>query len=231
MVWEARVNEMATNHTKRHIPDGLHPSLTIPASDRFSEMMVSAVRYALGRRTYIVYDTVNYIAHVLPYLQRNDINVIYTDIVEAESENRLGDECDVEDWLYLKKRIEDYTTGGLLQMINSKAKGKQGELEAVRLCRSEGFDCHRTAQYCGNVPEGSADIVGLPLIHVEVKRNEHLNIDDALSQSTRDSGKTDHGIPIVLHRKNNTKWKVTMDAHDWFTLYREWLAGQEVKEK
>lgn len=71
-------------------------------------------------------------------------------------------------------------------MINSKAKGAVGEREAVRLCRSEGFDCHRTAQYCGNVPEGSADIVGLPLIHVEVKRNEHLNIDDALSQSTRD---------------------------------------------
>lgn len=116
-------------------------------------------------------------------------------------------------------------------MINSKAKGAVGEREAVRLCRSEGFDCHRTAQYCGNAPEGSADIVGLPLIHVEVKRNEHLNIDDALSQSTRDSGKTDHGIPIVLHRKNNTKWKVTMDAHDWFTLYREWIAGQEVKEK
>lgn len=116
-------------------------------------------------------------------------------------------------------------------MINSKQKGAAGERESVRLCKAEGFDCHRTAQYCGNAPEGSADIVGLPLIHVEVKRNEHLNIDDALAQSTRDSEKTDHGIPIVLHRKNNTNWKVTMDAHDWFTLYREWLAGQEVKEK
>lgn len=102
---------MATNHTKRHIPDGLRPSLTIPASDRFSEMMVSAVRYALGRRTYIVRDTVNYIKHVLPHLQRNDINVIYTDIIEAESENRLGDECDIHDWLSLKKCIEDYVTG------------------------------------------------------------------------------------------------------------------------
>ena len=72
-------------------------------------------------------------------------------------------------------------------MINSKAKGAVGERETVRLRRLEWFDCHRTAQYCGNAPEGSADIVGLPLIHVEVKRNEHLNIDDALSQNTRDS--------------------------------------------
>lgn len=110
-VWEAQVNEMATNHTKRHIPDGLHPSLTIPASDRFSEMMVSAVRYALGRRTYIVHDTVNYIKSVLPYLRRNDIHIIYTDIIEAEGEHRLGDECDVHDWLSLKEYIEDYVTG------------------------------------------------------------------------------------------------------------------------
>lgn len=73
--------------------------------------MVSAVRYALGRRTYIVWDTVNYIKHVLPHLRRNDINVIYTDIVEAESENRLGDDCDINDWLSLKKCIEDYVTG------------------------------------------------------------------------------------------------------------------------
>lgn len=25
---------------------------------------------------------------------------------------------------------------------------------------------------------------------------------------------------------NATKWKVTMDARDWFRLYREWEAGQ-----
>lgn len=89
--------------------------ISVPCDEQFSEMMVSAVRYALGRRTYIVYDTVNYIAHVLPYLQRNDINAIYKDIVEAESENRLGDECDVESWMYLKKRIEDYTVGAVVK--------------------------------------------------------------------------------------------------------------------
>jgi len=110
-------------------------------------------------------------------------------------------------------------------MTNSKQKGKRGELEAARLCASEGYETHRTAQYCGNVPDGSADIEGLPGIHVEVKRNEHLNIDDALDQATRDAGKTDKAIPIVMHRKNGTRWKVTMDAHDWFTLYREWEAG------
>ena len=60
---------------------------------------------------------------------------------------------------------------------------------------------------------------------MEVKRQERLNIDDALNQSKRDAGKTDQALPIVLHRRNNTAWKVTMDAHDWFRLYREWEAG------
>lgn len=99
-----------TRPPKKHLPgipiDAMQ-SVSVPCDERFSEMMVSAVRYALGRRTYIVLDTVNYIKHVLPYLQRNDIHTIYTDIAKAESEKRLGDECDVKDWLALKRYIED----------------------------------------------------------------------------------------------------------------------------
>lgn len=106
---------MIIRRSRKHLPSSpidAMQSVSVPCDERFSEMMVSAVRYALGRRTYIVWDTVNYIKHVLPYLQRNDINVIYTDIIEAESEKCLGDECDVKDWLALKKYIEDYATGG-----------------------------------------------------------------------------------------------------------------------
>jgi hypothetical protein len=115
--------------------------------------------------------------------------------------------------------------------MNSKRKGKRGELEAVRLCRFEGYkEARRSAQYCGNAPEGTADIIGLPGIHVEVKRVQRLNIDDALAQARRDAKKTNSGIPIVMHRRNNEEWKITMDAHDWFRLYREWEAGQDIKE-
>lgn len=105
---------MVKRPAKKHLPSspiGAMQSVSVPCDDRFSEMMVSAVRYALGRRNYIVSDTVSYIKHVLPYLTRNDIHVIYTDIVEAESEDRLGDDCDVHNWLFLKKCIEDYVTG------------------------------------------------------------------------------------------------------------------------
>ena len=110
-------------------------------------------------------------------------------------------------------------------MINGKKKGKNGELEVVRLCRAQGYATRRSAQYCGNNEEGAADVVGLPGIHIEVKRVEHLNLDDALAQASRDAGKTTGNIPAVFHRKNGTGWKVTMGANDWFRLYREWEAG------
>ena len=72
------------------------------------------------------------------------------------------------------------TTKGMnLCMTNSRRKGKVGELEVVRLCKAEGYDVHRSAQFCGNNESGAADVVGLPGIHIEVKRVEHLNLDDA----------------------------------------------------
>jgi len=114
-------------------------------------------------------------------------------------------------------------------MTNSRSKGKRGELEFVRLCRDEGFDARRTAQYCGNSGE-AADVVGLPGIHVEVKRVETLNVEKAMQQARRDAGKSGR-VPIVAHRRNGEKWKITMDAADWFALYRESeLLNSEVRE-
>lgn len=75
--------------------------------------------------------------------------------------------------------------------INSREKGKRGELEVVRPLKKYGWqEARRTAQHCGNNPEGAADVVGLPGIHIEVKRVEHLNIDDAMEQSRRDAAET-----------------------------------------
>ena len=108
--------------------------------------------------------------------------------------------------------------------MNSKQKGKRGELEWSAYCRQQGYDCRRTSQYCGNTGDAS-DVVGLPGIHQEVKRVERLNIEEAMSQAVRDSQGSK--IPVVAHRKNGQGWLVTMRAEDWFSLYREWEAGNE----
>ena len=108
--------------------------------------------------------------------------------------------------------------------MNSKPKGKRGELEWASFCRQQGYECRRTSQYCGNTGDAS-DVVGLPGIHQEVKRVERLNIEEAMSQAVRDSQGSK--IPVVAHRKNGQGWLVTMRAEDWFSLYREWEAGNE----
>ncbi|MCI5836244.1 MAG: hypothetical protein MR209_00125 [Veillonellaceae bacterium] len=113
--------------------------------------------------------------------------------------------------------------------MNSKQKGKRGELEFAKLCRAEGYtDVRRSAQYCGNTGE-AADIVGLPGVHVEVKRGKVIRLTDAVAQAVRDSEKSGR-IPLVAHRRDNEGWLITMRAEDWFNLYREWEAGCMARE-
>lgn len=101
--------------------------------------------------------------------------------------------------------------------INSKRKGKVGELELAKVLREYGYDCRRTNQYCGNTGEAS-DVVGLPYIHIECKRVERLNLDDAVKQAERDA--KDDELPTVFHRKNHHKWLVTMTLDDWMKMYK-----------
>ncbi len=114
-------------------------------------------------------------------------------------------------------------------MINSKQKGARGERELAKIFREYGFvNAKRSQQYCG--ANGDADIIdALPFIHIECKRVEKLNIDEAIGQAIRDS-KT--RLPAVFHRKNNKKWLVTMQLDDFMKVYGEYyssmiLAGRE----
>lgn len=101
--------------------------------------------------------------------------------------------------------------------INSRAKGKRGELEIAHLLREYGYDdARRTAQYCGNTGDAS-DVVGLPNIHIEVKRVEKLNIEKAMAQSSRDA--RDGEMPVVMHRKDRHPWLVTMSMGDFMEMY------------
>jgi len=109
--------------------------------------------------------------------------------------------------------------------VNSKEKGKVGERELASYLKEYGYECRRGVQYCGKT--GAADVVGLPGIHIECKRVERLNIEDALAQSKRDARENE--IPTVMHRKNHCEWLVTMRLEDWIQIYKEWEAGTEIK--
>ena len=100
----------------------------------------------------------------------------------------------------------------------SREKGKRGERAVAALFREYGFDAKRGQQYHGG-PD-SPDVVGVPGLHIEVKRTERLNLYDALAQAKRDAGED---LPVVIHRKNDSPWVAIMDFDDFMKLYREWL--------
>ena len=102
----------------------------------------------------------------------------------------------------------------------SREKGKVGEREVAGILRDYGYDGRRGQQFCG--ANGDADVIGLPGIHIEVKRVEKLNLYDAVDQSKRD--KKDDELPAVFHRKNRCEWLVTMPLDNFMEVYREYEA-------
>lgn len=99
--------------------------------------------------------------------------------------------------------------------MNSRRKGKKGELELAKKLREYGYDARRGQQYSG--ANGDADVIGLPGIHIECKRVQQLNINQAMAQATGDA--RDGELAAVFHRTNRSDWKVTMTLDDWMKLY------------
>ena len=70
----------------------------------YEHMLISALRYALGRRTYIVELTRKYIESQMPILSDRCKDVMIKDI---ESQKNYGDECDREDWMRLLEKLRE----------------------------------------------------------------------------------------------------------------------------
>jgi Holliday junction resolvase len=114
--------------------------------------------------------------------------------------------------------------------MNSRNKGKRGELELANLLKEHGFDARRGQQFSG--ANGDADVEGMPGIHIECKRVEKQDVNSWLEQSERDAyaDSLKHGyyvIPVVFHRQNHNprkpvkgRWKVTLFAEDFIELVK-----------
>ncbi len=112
--------------------------------------------------------------------------------------------------------------------MNSRTKGKVGELEFAALLRAQGYtEARRGQQYRGG--GDSPDVVGVPGVHHEVKRTERLALYDAVDQARRDAA--DGAMPVVAHRCNNDKrrgscrgeWLFVLGAADYFKLIECWI--------
>ena len=100
----------------------------------------------------------------------------------------------------------------------SQRKGRAGELELARLLRGYGYDVQSgQAVSYGATP----DLVGLSGVHIECKRNERLNVPEAMAQAVRDADRFRDGAPAVFHRRNRSGWLVTMQICDWMEMYQK----------
>lgn len=112
-------------------------------------------------------------------------------------------------------------------MTNSRRKGAEGEREIAKILRGYGYDARRGQQYSG--ANGDADVVGLPGVHIEVKRVEALNIDKAMEQAITDAKPGE--MPAVFHRKNGKEWKATVRLKDFIKLYKQAEAFEKIVDK
>lgn len=102
-------------------------------------------------------------------------------------------------------------------MTNSRRKGKDGELEIAKLLRERGYDTRRGQQYCG--ANGDPDVVGVPGLHIEVKRTESCSPYKYLEQAQDDAREDE--IPVVLHRQNRKDWIAILSMDDFLDLFEK----------
>lgn len=99
--------------------------------------------------------------------------------------------------------------------MNSRAKGKRGELELVAFLKERGYDARRGQQYAGGTD--SPDVISKALdgFHLECKRVERGVLYDWLAQACRDAGDR---TPIVAHKKNRGEWVAILRLDDLLNL-------------
>ena len=110
-----------------------------------------------------------------------------------------------------------------MSKINSRDKGKRGELELAAFLKEHGYaEARRGQQFKGGTD--SPDVVGVPGLHFECKRVEALSVYAAFAQACRDSGPA--SIPVVAHRRNGTKacpkpWLAILGLDAFMLIWRE----------
>jgi hypothetical protein len=130
---------------------------------------------------------------------------------------------------------------------SARAKGKTGEREIVALFIGAMERVERKYQgaltFSGKVnrnydqaAKGGADLNGVPLVSVEVKRHETIKVNDWWQQCTRQAQAGE--IPVLFYRVNNSAWqcvtyvalndlngltvryvRATVDSDDFFRYY------------
>ena len=66
--------------------------MTVEIDKNFETILLCAVRYAIGRQTYIPSRVIDYITPLLPYLSYWTLGLMAAEIIDHNCEGDLGDE-------------------------------------------------------------------------------------------------------------------------------------------
>ena len=102
--------------------------------------------------------------------------------------------------------------------MSSRRKGAEAERQVARIIEQHlGSECRRGYQTRSGSDE--PDVVGLPNHHVEVKRQEKVNIWAAMRQA--EAASNDEDIQLVVTRKNREPWLAVLHLEDYLRLLKE----------
>jgi len=99
--------------------------------------------------------------------------------------------------------------------MNSRNKGKRGELEFAHWLTDRGYKSRRGQQHKGT-PDSPDVITDLEGVHFEVKRVERLELHKALQQAIDEKGEGE--MPVVAYRRNRSEWIAILRMEDLIDL-------------
>lgn len=119
--------------------------MKIKNDEDFGAILVCAVRYALGRRTYMPSIVAAFVKSVAGELSVRTLTTIRNDICTARDRGLLGDaNIDVPVWLDLLNEVDFYLSGGVRGASDDNLGGR------IRARRKElGIPQKRFADLCG----------------------------------------------------------------------------------
>lgn len=96
--------------------------------------------------------------------------------------------------------------------LNSRRKGKAGELEACQKLRELfGWAVQRSQQFCGRAGDDDIQVAQTPGLFWEIKREQNCNVHKAMQRASEDAGRR---CPVLMHRKNRSDWLLTIRLAD-----------------
>lgn len=113
-----------------------------------------------------------------------------------------------------------------MKHTSRRQKGQSGEREVAALHNEKfqewGFGQLELKRNLMQSMEGGYDLVGLPFIALEVKRQEQYNLPSWWEQTLRQCGS--HQTPVLWYRRNRVAWRVRMESRI-ITPEGDWVSG------